>query len=479
MINQEIIVGASLEKKVSLLAAMANRHGLITGATGTGKTVTLQLLAESFARLGVPVFAADIKGDLSGLAATGSPHPKIEDRLKKIGLENFNFEASPSVFWDVYGEKGHPVRITVSEMGPLLLSHVLELNEVQEGVIHVAFKLADEEGLLLLDLKDLRSLLEWLAENEEEVSAKYGRVSAQSIGAIQRRLLMLESAGGTVLFGEPALQIKDLLHRDFSGRAVISVLEAGKLFNNPRVYTTFLLWLLSELFEELPEVGDQELPKMIFFFDEAHLLFDQASKPLLERIEQVIRLIRSKGVGIFFVTQHPLDIPESVLGQLGNRVQHALRAFTPKEKQAVKTAANTFRQNPNFNAEEEITNLGVGEALVSTLDEKGVPTIVEKVLISPPQSRIGAISEQERISLIERSPLKGVYDKIIDRESAYEVLQKRRKELADKLETEASSKKKSNRQSASEAFLKSILRSVGSSIGRSIARGVLGSVLRR
>ena len=483
MDESKVIVGASTEKKVELLPSMANRHGLITGATGTGKTVTLQVLAESFAKLGVPVFAADVKGDLSGVAAAGATHPKIDERLLTIGIEDFSFEASPTVFWDVYAEKGHPVRLTISEMGPLLLSHILELNEVQEGVMHIAFKLADDEGLLLLDMKDLRSLLEWIGDNDDEVSNKYGRVSPQSIGAIQRRLLVLESAGGESLFGEPALQIKDLLHKDFSGRGVISVLEASRLFNNPRVYTTFLLWLLSELFEELPEVGDQPLPKMVFFFDEAHLLFDQASKPLLERVEQVIRLIRSKGVGIFFVTQHPMDIPESVLSQLGNRVQHALRAFTPNEKKAVKTAANTFRPNPNFDAEEVITNLGVGEALVSVLDEKGVPAIVEKTLISPPRSKIGQISAEELKAVVERSPLSGTYDKPVDRESAYEILLKRRKELAEKLEKEAEEKgekkKKSNRQSSGEAFLKSMLRSIGNTIGRSIARGVLGSVLRR
>lgn len=486
-----ILVGGAAGKQVWLDAAMANRHGLITGATGTGKTVTLQVLAESFSRLGVPVFAADIKGDLSGVAQPGKEHPKVSERISAIGIENHAFSGSPVLLWDVQGKLGHSVRTTISEMGPVLLANLLELNETQEGVLHIAFALADDQGLLLLDLKDLRAMLNWVSDNATELGREYGRVSPASVTAILRRLLVLEQAGGVLYFGEPALRIEHLLQRDFSGHGVISLLDATTLYHNPRIYATFLLWLLSELMEQLPEQGDAPLPKLVFFFDEAHLLFDSAPAALLQRITQVVRLIRSKGVGVFFVTQYPNDVPEQVIGQLGNRIQHALRAFTPNDRKALRAAAQTFRPNPAFDTEDAIGGLGVGEALVSTLDSKGVPTLVERTLIAPPRSRIGPVSVEERQEIISRSPLRGLYDNPVDRESAFELLKKRAEELeslrAETARHEAGSpaagkargRAGSQRQGVVEAFTKSVMRSIGSNLGRSIARGVLGSMLGR
>lgn len=422
--SKTILIGKG-ETPVRLHLALANRHGLIAGATGTGKTITLQVLAEGLSRAGVPVFCADIKGDLSGIAAPGTPNPKIENRARACGIDDFAYEASPVIFWDVLGTKGHPVRTTVAEMGPLLLARLLELNETQEGVLNIAFKLADDEGLLLLDFKDLTAILQFLAEQAELVTTTYGNVSKATIGTLQRRLLVLEQQGGDRFFGEPALELDDFLLTTPDGRGAVNVLVADELIHSPRLYATFLLWLLAELFEELPEVGDQEKPKLVFFFDEAHLLFRDAPKALIGKIEQVVRLIRSKGVGIFFVTQNPLDIPPAVLGQLGNRIQHALRAFTPIEQKAVKAAAETFRPNPKFRTAEVITQLGVGEALVSVLEPGGVPTVVQRVQICPPRSRIGPLTAEERAEIIAMSPLAGKYEEPIDRESAYEILQGR------------------------------------------------------
>jgi len=482
-----ILLGGSDQGQLLLDPAMANRHGLITGATGTGKTVTLQLLAESFSRLGVPVFSADIKGDLSGLAAPGRAHPKVTERIDKIAITDHGFEPCPVLFWDVYGEHGHPVRTTVSEMGPVLLANLFELNETQEGILHIAFRLADEQGLLLLDIKDLRAMLNWVADNAAELSREYGNVSKQSVAAIVRRLLVIEQAGGDRFFGEPAIRIEHLMQTDFSGRGVISLLDATSLSNNPRIYATFLLWLLSELMEELPERGDAPLPKMVFFFDEAHLLFDKAPPALIEKITQVVRLIRSKGVGVFFISQYPNDVPDEVIGQLGNRIQHALRAFTPRDKKAVKVAAETFRQNPAFDTVTAIMEMGVGEALISTLDGKGVPSMVQRTLVAPPRSRIGPLDAADRQRLFERSPLKGIYDTSVDRESAYELLKRRGEELEQKraqaeqqARDEAPSKPRSSgsrRQGMAEAFAKSVMRSIGSGLGRQIVRGILGSII--
>ncbi len=491
MTDNLILLGGNGNRRVLLNAGMANRHGLITGATGTGKTVTLQVLAESFSRLGVPVFTADVKGDLSGLAGAGKAHPKISERLEYIKIDNHTFSASPTLFWDVYGKKGHAVRTTVSEMGPTLLGNLLELNETQEGVLQIAFSVADDEGLLLLDLKDLRSMLNWVADNADKLGRDYGRVSKQSVTAILRRLLMLEEAGGEIFFGEPAIRIEHLMQTDFSGRGVISILDATTLYHSPRIYATFLLWLLSELMEELPEQGDADRPKLVFFFDEAHLLFSHAPKALLEKITQVVRLIRSKGIGVFFITQYPNDVPDEVIGQLGNRIQHALRAFTPKDKKAVRAAAETFRQNPAFDTEDVIGQLGVGEALISTLDQKGVPSMVERVLMAPPCSKFGPIDTLERERIIGHSPLNGIYSQAVDRESAYEMLAKREEELvrqreersqAEGNETESKSTRKSSgrsssRQGVGEAFAKSVARAVGSSLGRQIIRGILGSII--
>jgi len=499
MAENEILLGGTGDKKIVLNAAMANRHGLITGATGTGKTVTLQVLAESFSRLGVPVFTADVKGDLSGIAGAGKPHPKIDERLQFIGIEGHSFEASPTVFWDVYGVKGHPVRTTVSEMGPILLSNLLELNETQEGVMQIAFSVADDQGLLLLDLKDLRAMLNWVADHATELERVYGRISNASVTAILRRLLVLEEAGGDTYFGEPAIRVEHLMQSDFSGRGVVSILDATTLYHSPRIYATFLLWLLSELMEELPERGDADRPRLVFFFDEAHLLFDNAPKALLEKITQVIRLIRSKGVGVFFVSQYPNDVPDEVIGQLGNRIQHALRAFTPRDRKALKAAAETFRENPAFDTEEVIGQLGVGEALISTLDAKGVPTIVERTLMAPPRSQFGPLDEARRAELIARSPLKSTYEQAIDRESAYELLQKREEELARQRQREAeeaerikaeearrrqlekeqqaAQRRSGNRQGIGEALAKSVARTIGSTLGRQIVRGILGSII--
>jgi uncharacterized protein len=490
MSDNQILLGGNGTQQILLNAGMANRHGLITGATGTGKTVTLQVLAESFSRLGVPVFTADVKGDLSGLAGSGKPHPKVTERLEYIQITEHPFEACPVLFWDVYGKQGHSVRTTVSEMGPTLLANLLELNETQEGVLQIAFSLADDEGLLILDLKDLRAMLNWVSDNAETIERQYGRVSSQSVTAILRRLLVLEEAGGDIFFGEPAIRIEHLMQNDFSGRGVVSILDATTLYHSPRIYATFLLWLLSELMEQLPERGDADLPKLVFFFDEAHLLFSSAPKALLEKITQVVRLIRSKGVGVFFITQYPNDVPDEVIGQLGNRIQHALRAFTPRDKKAVKAAAETFRPNPAFDTMEVISNLGVGEALISTLDKKGVPSMVERTLMAPPRSQFGPISPEERERIIQRSPIKSTYEQTIDRESAYELLKKREEEMlkrrealakqeaAEKEEKKASrSSGGSRREGAGEAFVKSVARAVGSNLGRQIIRGILGSII--
>ncbi len=416
------------EQDLCLLPALANRHGLIAGATGTGKTVTLQRVAESLSRIGVPVFMADVKGDLAGLSQAGELKGKVKDRVEQLKLDDFKTEACPVVFWDTFGKQGHPVRTTASEMGPLLLSRMLNLNDTQQGVLTLVFKIADDKGLLLLDLKDLRAMLQYVGDNAKDFTTAYGNVSAASIGAIQRGLLEIDSQGADQFFGEPALNIMDFIQTDAKGRGIINILAADKLMTSPKLYATFLLWMLSELFEQLPEVGDVEKPKLVFFFDEAHLLFTDAPQALLEKIEQVVRLVRSKGVGVYFVTQNPLDVPDTVLGQLGNRVQHALRAFTPRDQKAVKSAATTMRANPKLDVEAVITELGVGEALVSFLDEKGRPTIVERAFVAPPGSRLGPVTPDERVATIKNlinSKLGTKYDTAIDKESAYEKLAKR------------------------------------------------------
>lgn len=479
--------------ELCLLPNMANRHGLIAGATGTGKTITLQVLAEHFSAIGVPVFMADVKGDLTGISQPGKPNPKVDERVKLLGLDH-RPQACPVTLWDVFGEQGHPVRATVSEMGPVLLSRIFNLNDTQSGVLTLAFKIADDNGLLLLDLKDLRSLLGWVGENASKFTTDYGNISAASIGAIQRGLLTLEEQGGDKFFGEPALSLDDLMQTD-NGKGIINVLAADKLLSSPRLYSTFLLWLLSELFENLPEVGDREKPKLVFFFDEAHLLFNEAPRELLEKIEQVVRLVRSKGVGVYFVTQNPLDIPDTVLGQLGNRVQHALRAYTPRDQKAVTAAAETFRENPKLKVVDVITELGVGEALVSFLDEKGRPTVVERALVCPPQSQIGPITPEQRQTLLKSSLVAGQYEKTIDRESAFEKLKARRGEaetpstasegglggMLDKLGIPGvgggGSGKGSKREGVVEAAVKSAARAMASEAGRRIIRGVLGSIL--
>ncbi|MGB9670140.1 MAG: helicase HerA-like domain-containing protein [Halothiobacillaceae bacterium] len=488
--EHDILIGTG-EIQARLLGRMANRHGLITGATGTGKSVTLQTLAEGFSRMGTPVFLADIKGDLAGLSQPGTDHPRIRERVEKLGLKDHTFEAAPVVFWDVYGELGHPLRTTISEMGPLLLARLLNLNETQAGVLNIAFRLADEEGLLLLDLKDLRALVQHVGENAKALTAAYGNVSAASIGAIQRALLTLEDAGGNHLFGEPAITLDDLIQTDPQGRGVINILAAEKLYHSPRLYATLLLWLLAELFEQLPEVGDPDHPKLVFFFDEAHLLFDDAPKALIDTIERVVRLIRSKGVGVYFITQNPLDVPLPILGQLGNRIQHALRAFTPRDQKAVQVAAETFRPKPGLDTAKAITQLGVGEALVSCLDAKGTPQPVERVLIAPPRSRIGPITAEERQRVIQHSPVYGVFEKQVDRESAFELLQQRSQSLAAKagavLEgTEDGSGlldgllgQSGGRRgdSLAQTLIKSTARAIGSRLGREIVRGLLGAIL--
>jgi DNA helicase HerA-like ATPase len=426
--NGMIFVGKG-DQTALLSLAFSNRHGLVTGATGTGKTVTLQVLAEGLSRAGVPVFAADIKGDLSGIAAVGEAKDALVKRAKDLGFA-YQPDEFPAVFWDVFGEQGHPVRATISEMGPLLLSRMMELNDVQEGVLNIVFRVADEQGLLLLDLKDMRAMLAFLAEHADELTTQYGNVSKATIGTIQRQLLVLENQGGTKFFGEPALELKDLMRTSSDGRGTVNILVADKLMESPRLYATFLLWLLSELFEHLPEVGDLDKPKLVFFFDEAHLLFNDAPKALLDRIEQVVRLIRSKGIGVFFVTQNPIDVPDKVLGQLGNRVQHALRAFTPRDQKSVAAAAETFRPNPKLDTARVITELGKGEALVSFLEGSGTPAMVERVVVRPPSARIGPVTVEERAAIQAKSPVKGKYDTAIDEESAYEQLQKRTQQTA-------------------------------------------------
>ena len=506
---------------IVLHSQFANRHGLIAGATGTGKTVTLKVLAESFSRLGVPVFLADAKGDVSSLAKAGVSSPKFDERLKTLNIESVPFAASPVMFWDLFGQQGHPIRTTISEIGPLLLAQMLNLNDTQEGVLSAVFRIADDQGLLLIDFKDLKAMLTYVSENAAELKAEYGNLSPASLGAIQRNLLALGDQGGEQFFGEPSLNILDFIQTDSNGQGYINILAADKLMNTPKLYATFLLWMLSELFEQLPEVGDMDKPKLVFFFDEAHLLFDNASAALQEKIEQVVRLIRSKGVGIYFITQNPLDLPESVLGQLGNRVQHALRAFTPKDQKAVKTAADTFRANPEFKVDQAITELAVGEALISCLDEQGTPQIVERGWVMPPYSSFTPITPEERQVIIGQSIVAGVYDQAVDRDSAYEMLQQKVEQrqqqaaAAEQAKIEAKEAEVRAKQEAKEAealakqqareqerlareqqkeaeriakqrekltqdivgtFAKSAARSLGGSTGQKIVRGLLGSL---
>ena len=489
-----------------LLPALANRHGLITGATGTGKTVTLQVMAEQLSSIGVPCFVADVKGDLAGVGQAGAASAKLTERLAHLKLDTPIFAACPVTLWDVFGEKGHPLRATVSDMGPVLLSRVLGLNETQEGVLSLVFRLADERGLLLLDAKDLRAMLQYVGENAKDLTTEYGNVSAASIGAIQRSLLALDDQGADRFFGEPMLNLADMM-QTIDGKGVINVLAADRLLNAPRLYATFLLWLLSELFENLPEVGDRDKPVFVFFFDEAHLLFNEAPKTLLDKIEQIVRLVRSKGVGVYFVTQNPLDIPDTVLGQLGNRVQHALRAFTPRDQKAVQVAAQTLRPNPAFDAAQVITEMAVGEALVSFLDEKGRPTIVERAFIRPPHSRIGPLVGDERNALLKSSIVAGIYDQTVDRESAYEKIKGRANQaaaanpvanpaagqnapqasapepsLGDRVKDsigDLMTQRSGRKDSVVDALAKSMVRAIGSSVGRSIVRGLMGSILKR
>ena len=486
MTETTVFLGLS-DKPEALSLKYANRHGLISGATGTGKTVSLQIIAEGLSAAGVPVFVADVKGDLSGLAEPVEMKDFLTARAEKIGLDPYEPKGFPVCFWDLFGKQGHPIRATVSEMGPLLLARLLDLNATQEGVLTLAFRLADDEKLLLLDLKDLRSLLVDVAERAKELSAEYGHVSRASVGAIQRRLLALEEQGAEEFFGEPALDLMDFLRTDDEGAGIINILAADKLMQTPKLYATFLLWLLSELFEELPEIGDPEKPKLVFFFDEAHLLFDEAPKALLEKVEQVVRLIRSKGVGVFFVTQNPLDVPDSVSSQLGNRVQHALRAYTPREQRVVKAAADTFRPNPAFDTLDVITQLGIGEALVSTLESKGAPGVVQRTLIRPPCSRMGPLTAAERKNVLRYSDMADKYDEMVDRESAYEILKERadkraeeeekarEKETKKKTSKPKTTRRRSNRQTVSEAAFKTAART----LARELVRGVLGSLKRR
>lgn len=493
MTEQKTVLIGKSDAVQTLFLNRANRHGLIAGATGTGKTVTLQILAEGFSQAGVPVFAADIKGDLSGISQAIESKPKLVERAIKTGVEEYSPRGFPTIFWDIFGKQGHPVRTTVSEMGPLLLSRLLELNDTQEGVLNITFKLADDEGLLLLDFKDLRAMLNYVGENSSALTVEYGNVSKQSLGAIQRRLLVLEQQGAKNFFGEPALKLEDLMRTDEEGKGFINLFAADELMQNPRLYSTFLLWLLSELFEELPEVGDPDKPKLVFFFDEAHLLFKGAPKALVQKVEQVVRLIRSKGIGVYFVTQNPIDLPDEVLGQLGNRIQHALRAYTPRDKKAVKAAATTFRENPNLDTEKVITELGVGEALVSVLDPKGVPTIVQQTKIRPPESRMGPANSAERNTIFARSPIKGVYDEAVDRESAEEKLKTRAEKAADdakeidkerEYKAKKAKRKKSSRttrkrgETTTQTVVKSATKVVTSRIGQSIIRGIMGSIFK-
>jgi uncharacterized protein len=509
--DQTIFIGKG-EQPAWLTLGLGNRHGLVTGATGTGKTVSLQVMAEGFARAGVPVFAADIKGDLSGISEPGEPKDFIVKRARDMGL-TFQPDRFSTIFWDVFGEQGHPVRATVSEMGPLLLSRMMDLNDVQEGVLNIAFKVADEQGLLLLDMKDLRAMLSYIAEHAADFTTQYGNVSKQTVGTIQRQLLVLENQGGARFFGEPALALKDFMRTDANGRGMVNILVADRLMQSPQLYATFLLWMLSELFEELPEVGDPPKPKLVFFFDEAHLLFNDAPKALMDKIEQVVRLIRSKGVGVYFVTQNPVDVPDKVLGQLGNRVQHALRAFTPRDQKAVAAAAETFRPNPKLDTAQVIMELGKGEALVSFLEGNGTPAMVERVMIRPPTARIGPITSEERKAIMDASPVKGKYDTAIDSESAYEVLQKRVAgnaasarggggvlgEIGAIVGTIFGTNVPRGKLSTGQVIARSVTRSVtnqvvggavadlgksvggsiGGSVGRALVRGALGGLLRR
>jgi DNA helicase HerA-like ATPase len=492
MAENTVFIGKSGKQEV-LYLPMANRHGLITGATGTGKTVSLQILAEGFSSRGVPVFAADIKGDLSGVSVEGEPKDFLLERARKIGWDDYGFAAYPVIFWDLFGKQGHPIRTTMTEMGPVLLSRLLGLSEAQEGALNIVFKLADEEGFAILDLKDLRALLSDLADRGKEIRTDYGNVTSVTIGSIQRRLIVLEEQGAENFFGEPALDIGDFMRTTRDGQGFISILSADRLMGSPELYSTFLLWLLSELFEDLPEVGDSHQPQLVFFFDEAHLLFADAPPGLVQKIEQVVKLVRSKGVGVYFVTQNPLDIPDAILAQLGNRIQHALRAYTPREQKAVRTAAETFRPNPPFDTEKVITELGVGEALVSVLDLKGVPTMVERTLIRPPSSRLGPIDEAERQKLIKSSPLYGLYDETVDRESAYELLARRTGKASSRqtppVETFPPVRRRSrvaparSRETATERFIKGVAGSVGREVGhivvRQVFRGILGGLSRR
>lgn len=501
-----LLIGKANELDIGIIPGLANRHGLVAGATGTGKTVTLQKMAEMFSSIGVPVFVADVKGDLSGVSMPAVPSEKLMARLAKIGIHTFEPRGNPVTFWDVFGENGHPLRATVSDMGPLMLSRLLNLNDTQAGVLQIVFKLADDEGLLLLDLKDLRAMVQHVGERARELTHAYGNVSSASIGAIQRGLLTLEEEGGEIFFGEPMLDIQDLLQTDNRGRGIIHILAAEKLYQRPKLYSTFLLWLLSELFEQLPEVGDPDKPKLVFFFDEAHLLFSDSPKALVEKIEQVVRLIRSKGVGVYFVTQNPLDVPVSVLGQLGNRVQHALRAFTPRDQKAVKTAAETMRANPAFDAESAILELGVGEALVSFLDEKGRPGMVERTSVIAPCSRLGPITPEERKLIMRDSLVYGVYEKPLDRVSAYERLRALTEQRQQQAEEEARMKAAAKatptarepereRNPVNEMLFgrtgprggrtdglvqsaaKSAARTMGTGLGRQLLRGILGSLM--
>jgi DNA helicase HerA-like ATPase len=508
-----LVVAKNAQHELALLPGLLNRHGCITGATGTGKTVTLQVIAHALSDIGVPVFMADVKGDLSGMAKAGTMTARMKQRLEFVGLDEPAWAACPVTFWDVFGEKGHPVRATISDLGPILLARMLNLNDTQQGVLQLAFKIADDHGLLLLDTKDLRAMLQHVGDSAADFRTEYGNISAASIGAIQRGLIAIEEQGGDRFFGEPMLNIDDLLQNDANGKGVVNILAADRLLNSPRLYATFLLWMLSELFEQLPEVGDPDKPKLVYFFDEAHLLFDEAPKPLLQKIEQVVRLIRSKGVGVYFVTQNPLDIPDTVLGQLGNRVQHALRAYTPRDQKAVRAAADTFRPNPQLDTAQVITELAVGEALVSFLDEKGRPAMVERAFILPPASQIGPITDDERRDVIAGSMVAGVYEKSVDRESAYEKIKGRvAAEMPKSQPTPASGQAGSSgdgkasepvppsvgdkmrdafgglfggtgaarrKDTMVEAMVKSAARSIGSQVGREIIRGVLGSILKK
>ncbi|MEN0038128.1 MAG: helicase HerA-like domain-containing protein [Cellvibrio sp.] len=508
--TSHFLIGGNGSQSAHLNLRMANRHGLIAGATGTGKTVSLQVLAEGFAKAGVPVFMADIKGDLSGLAKAGKPHPKVDERVQLMNITDYQQRLFPCVFWDLYAKKGHPVRATISDFGPLLLANFFDLNETQTGVLYAAFKIADDQGMLMLDLKDLQAMLSWMKDERKSLEDQYGGISEASIAAIQRRLMMLEQDGADEFFGEPALDLNHLMQVTLEGTGVVNILDATTLVNQPKLYAIFLLWLISELFENLPEQGDADKPKLVFFFDEAHLLFNGAPKLLVDKIEQVVRLIRSKGVGIYFISQSPADIPDTVLGQLGNRIQHALRAYTPKDQQAVKIAAQTFRPNPAFSTEAVITELGIGEALVSVLDEKGSPTPVERVMIAPPGSRIGPLTDEERTEVMSRSPYKAIYSQVVDRESAYEILKGRvaqqaqtqqQEKIQEQLRAEQerifkqqqkdqeriakeqaraqqqTARTGAKRDTAVDAFAKSAARAIGSNLGRQIVRGILGSLL--